>query len=815
MRTLSQDLRFALRLLAKSPGFAAVAILTLALGIGANAAVFSIVRAVLLAPLPYRAPDRLVAVFSRFPSLGFDKFWVSPPEYLELRDRVHAFADLGAYSTHTVTISGGREPSRGEAVFASASLLSTLGREPILGHLYSPQEDRPHADPVVLLGDGLFHRGFGANPGVLGRRVSIDGVGYTVIGVLPGDLALGAKPADVYLPLALGPLNPAESSRHVLSLIGRLHPGVSVQAAQAEMGSLVTRWSREIPGAHTPSPDEHPLVIRSLLDEEVGQVRPALLLLWLAVSFVLLIACANIANLFLVRARGRQREIAIRTALGAHRGQLLRQLVTESLVLSLLGGALGALLGAWALRGLVLVHPEDLPRLEAVGFGLWELGYVLITSLVIGVCFGLVSGMFATGLGRSESSGGVRLHMGRSVGRQKLQPGLVVVEVALAAMLATGCGLLLRSFWALQQVDPGFDSHGLLSLQTSLPGTGYPEPEQVVAFYQRLIDRLAALPGVESAAAMSGLPPKRELEVVNVDFESLPYDPKGPAHNVDYVQFVTRDYFRTMTIPLVTGRAFTREDSRDSAGVVVINETMAKVFWPGGNPIGQRFRRPGGEFPWVTVVGIARDVKQGGLDRKAGTEFYQLLDQAPRSIGFAPSTLNIVLRAGPGSVALAESVRREVRRLDPALPIDRVRPLQEVLRDSLARPRLVMQLVLLFAALALVLASVGTYGLLAHSVEQRRQEIGVRMALGARIETLLGMVLKEGLRLVAIGLIGGLALSLALGRLLAGLLFNVAPTDPLTFVGVAAVLVGISLFACYLPARRATRIDPMTVLRRD
>jgi putative ABC transport system permease protein len=810
------DLRGALRSLSRARGLSLTVVVTLALGIGANAAIFSVINAVLLAPLPYAAPDRLAIVYSQFPTMSFDRFWTSAPEFLELRHKSRSFEELGAYTAGAANITGGDEPVRVRVARVSAGLFSVLGVQPELGRTFTAKEDLPKTEPMLVLSHELWQRAFGADRGVLGRRVQVDGVDRTVIGVMPAGFDVGEERVEAWAPLALDPANPGGRASHYLYMVGKLKPGVNVEQARSELSGLVKRWKDELPDTHVPNPEEHPLVIQPLLDDLVGSVRPKMWLLMGAVGLVLLIACANVANLLLARAEARQKEIAVRTALGAQRGRLLRQFLTESIVLSLFGGALGLLLASWGVRAIVAMNPESLPRVREIGIDGRVLLFTLGVAILTGVLFGLAPAMHARAsvMFSSLKEGSQRSTAG--AGRQFLRRALVIAEVALAATLVIVGGLLIRSFWLLQQVDPGFDAGNVLTFQIALPDARYPEEPQVVAFYQRLVDRLRILPGVESAAAAWGLPPKRDLLANDTEFEGVPEPPNGPVHNVDYWQFVTHDYLKTLKIPIVNGRGFLPSDAAGTPGVVLVNETTAKLFWPGKDPLGRRLRAsapPDVQPPWLTVVGVVKDVKQAGLEAKTGTEVYFLQAQMPETLGGASDDMYLLVRTGGDPMSLVSQARREVRALDPSLPLADVRSLERVVFESVAQPRFVTSMALLFAAVALALAAVGTYGVLSYSVEQRTQEIGVRMALGAQGSQVLGMVLAQGAGLVVVGLVLGIVLALALQRVLAGMLFGVAATDPTIFAAVVVVLAAVSLLACYLPARRATRISPLVALR--
>jgi len=816
MRSVLQDLQYAGRLLVRSPAFTLLTVLTLALGIGANAAIFSVVDGVLLTPLPYRLPDRLMAVYSQFPGLGFDKFWVSGPEYLEFRRWNTSFQDVGAYVTGEVNVEGTDQPLRVRAAAATASLFSTLAVDPVLGRAYTQAEDLPNAEKTVVLSHGLWMRAFAGDRGILGKRVIIDGEPRTILGVMPPSFDIGGQRIEVWAPLALDPASPGNRGGHFLYLVGRLKPGATLASSRSEIEGLIARWQREFPGNHAPHPENHRLVIKPLLEDLVGDVRSRVMVMAVAVGLVLLIACLNVANLLLARAEGRQREIAIRTALGAARGRLLRQFLTESVLLALCGGVLGLLLAVWGVKAIVALNAASIPRVEAIGVDARAVAFTLGISLLTGLLFGLAPALHVRGAAffSSLKEGTARSTAGRV--SQWFRRSLVVVEITLATLLVIGAGLLLKSFWMLQQVNPGFQAEGLLTFRVALPDATYPEDPKVIAFWRDLTVRLATLPGVEGAAAMTGLPPKRDVNANDTEFEGLPAPPEGPIQNVDYWQFVTGDYFKTMKIRLVTGRYFEPTDAAGTPGVVVVNETLAKVFWPGQSPIGKRLRSPGPDDapqPWLTVVGVVADVKQGGLDQKTGTELYFLQDQTAQTVGFSADTMNVVVRTQGDPLVLVDMVRQEVRRMDPALPLAGVRPMTTVLFEAVASPRLLMVLVMLFAAVALVLAAIGTYGVLSYAVQQRTREIGIRMALGAQVGQVLRMILSQGAVLVGIGLALGVAGALALQKVLASLLFGVAPTDPLTFGLVILILALVAFLACWWPARRAARVSPLVALR--
>ncbi len=814
MAELFNDVRYALRSLRKAPGFAFVAILTLALGIGANSAIFSVLNGVVLRPLPYAEPDRLMRLASRFPTLGFDKFWISPPEFFELKERNRSFAAMGGYRTGTVSIGADEAPLRATSAIATADLFETLGIPAHLGRPFSAEEDLPNSEPVVVLSYELWQRAFGGAPDIVGRAVSVNGTASRVTGVMPAGFDIADSKVEVWVPAGLDPANRQNRGSHFLDVVARLRPGVTEAQAHADLARMVAQWSELNPSTHVPTPDNHPMFMTTLQEDLVGNVRPALILLLGAVGFVLLIACANVANLLLARAESRQREIAVRAALGAGRGRLMRQFLTEGVVLALLGGALGLLLGYTGVRALIATNPEGIPRAASIGIDGAVLAFTLSVSLVTGLLFGLAPALNLTGrvLNSSLRDGSGRTTAGAA--RQRVRNALVVSEVALAVVLVVGSGLMLRSFAALQSVDLGFRPEGLLSFQLFLPSSGYEDSAEQVAFYERLLPQLEALPGVTAAAAMSGLPPRRDVNANDTEFEGLAQTADGPAHNTDYWQFATTGYLEAMQIAVVSGRSFLPSDN-GGAPVVLINERLAHVFYPDVDPIGHRLRPPGDGVPWFTIVGVVRDVKQGGVAEETGTEVYFSYPQVGEAVGFTPRTMNVVVRTSGDPLALAGAVRSEVRALDPTLPIANLAAMEDVLYEAVARPRFLTLLLGIFAVVALALAAIGTYGVMAYAVAQRRQEIGIRMALGARASTVLGMVLVQGLSVALVGLALGVGGAFALTELLQSMLYGVSTTDAVTFLAAPALLAAVAAVACFVPAQRATRVDPARVLKAD
>ena len=832
MEPVIRSLRHAVRNLMRTPGFALVTIATLALGIGANTAIFSVVNGVLLRPLAYPRPVQLVYISSQFSSLGFDQFWVSPPEFLDFRDWTKSFSAVGAFSTGQGNLTTPDRPQRVNVARASAELFKVLGVAPYLGRTFEPAETLPNGPPVVVLSYETWQSSFGGDRGIIGRRIEVNGTRPTVVGVMPPRFDVADQRVELYLPLAIDPAARGNANRgsHYLYLIGRLADGSTLTSARAELETLLAGWQRSLTGSdrppreqrlHTPNTTTHRLRFDPLQAQIVGGARTAVWVLQGAVLFVLLIACANLANLLLARAESRHKEFAVRSALGASRGRLLAQFMTEGCLLSVTGAAVGIGLAIAGIRALVTAFPDSLPRSGNVGVDAGVLVFTLAVALATGLVFGLAPLLHlasdVTSVALKE--GGQRSTA--AAGRHRLRRVLVVGEIALSVALVIGAGLLLRTVLNLTKVDAGFNRGRLATFLIAPPRATYADPQQVVALYQRLVERLKGQPAVQNVAAMTGLPPLRQVDANDTKIEGYVRAPDGPMENVDYYQTATAGYVETLGIPVVEGRAFQPIDE-NGAPVVMINETMARTFYAGQDPIGRRVRPCcGNQIPWFTIVGVLKDVKQGGVDRKTGTELYFDFEQLPHIRGFAsvgdltPNTLNVVLRTSLPVDALSGPVHDAVNAIDRTLPVVKLRTIDDVFAEAIGRPRLLADLLGIFAALALLLAAIGSYGVLSYMVTERRREIGIRMALGADRASVRRMVLMQGLRLTVAGVVIGLAMALGVNRLLVSLLFGVRPADPATLAGVVVLIAGVGLVACYMPAHGATRVDPMVVLRED
>jgi predicted permease len=820
MDSLFRDLRHAVRNLGRAPGFALVTILTLALGIGANTAIFSVVNAVILRPLGYPQPDRLVYISSQFPKMGFDQFWISPPEFLEFQERTRTFSAVGAFATGQANLTAADRPRRVNSGQASTGLFTALGVRPIYGRTFEPAETIPNGPRVVVLSHELWQSAFGGNPGVLGSQVEMNGIRRTVVGIMPPRFDVADQHVEIWAPLQVDPANRRNRGSHFLYLIGRLADGATLQSAQAELDTLLAGWPASIAradgatnGPHTPDTKNHRLRLDALQMQIVGSARTAVFVLQGAVIFVLLIACANLANLLLARAESRHKEFAVRSALGAGRWQLLRQFMVEGCLLSFTGAALGLGVAVAGVRALIAAYPDSLPRSADVALDAGVLAFTFAVGLLTGAVFGLAPLLHlapdATSLALKE--GGTRTTAGAA--RNRIRRALVAAEVALAVALVIGAGLLLRTVMNLSNVDSGFKRGQLVTFAVTLPATTYAKPEQVRGFYERLLAQLRSTAGVQSVAGMTGLPPLRRVDANDTTIEGWVSPPEGPFNNIDYYQTVTLGYIETMGIPIVEGRGFNSSDATQAT--VLVNETMARTYYKGQSAIGRRVKPSGGgTIPFFTIVGVLKDVKQGGVDQKTGTELYFNFEGLTTTVPqFGVGTMNVVLRTTQPTEALAGTIQQAVAQLDPSLPVEKLRSMDDVFGEAIGRPRLLAQLLGIFAGLALLLAAIGSYGVLSYMVTERRREIGIRMALGADRSSVMRMVLSQGLRLTLFGVVAGLAAAFAMSRVLASLLFGVRPSDPMTIAAVVAIIGAVALVACYLPARVATRVDPMIVLR--
>jgi putative ABC transport system permease protein len=812
MQTLLQDLRYSLRILLKKPGFTLIVVITLALGIGANTAIFSVVDTVLLRPLPYKEPERIAVIEQHMPRLGWYHGGVSSAELLDYTAGNETFAEMAGYSILSLNLTGEGEPRRIQAARVSPSLFPLFGVSPLAGRGFSAGEDEVGKNRVVVLSEPLWRKHFAADPQVIGRVVRLDEQPYTVIGVMalqfPPTGSSFADAVELWIPLALTDDEKRSRRRDSnFNLIGRLKPGVGLEQAQANMAAIAARIEQQYPGIYQGNIRIAATAV-SLAQRTVQNVRRLLLILFGAVGLVLLIACANIANLLLVRAEARRKEIAIRSALGAGARRIVRQMLTESLLLAFIGGAVGLFFATWAIELIVKLGPESVPRLAEVDLDLRVLGFTLLASLLAGALFGLAPALQSLRLdltlalkdaGRASDQGGRE--------GSRLRGALVVLETALAIVLLIGAGLLVNSFVRLLRVPPGFDPEGVIVARTTLPAARYPEAERGKAAYRETLERIEALPGVQSVAIATNLPLTSEWVIgfrVEGEDENIYYT----AHNT----WISNDYFRAMGIPLRRGREFTGEDRADTLPVVVINETLARRFWPGDDAVGKRIRW-GGWNPqgWLTVVGVAADVKLSALEAESPPTVYMPIFQIPRLRRDAI----FIARTTGDPASLAAALDREISAVDSELPVYDIRTMNQVITASVAQRRFTMWLLVIFAAAALLLAAIGLYGVLSYAVTQRSHEIGIRMALGAGIGDVLKLVIRQGMTLAVIGVALGLTASFALTKTMKSLLFDTSASDPLTFAAIAVLLMGVALLACWIPARRAAKLDPMEALRHE
>ena len=817
---LIRDIRHGLRNLARTPGFALAAVVSLAIGIGANTAIFSVVNALLLRPIPYQNADRLVILWNRSPGLNITEDWFSTAQFFDIKDGHGGFDQIAMAIGALVNLTSDGEPERVGAVRVSSALLPMLGVGAAHGRLFTADDDAPGRPTAALLTHGMWVRRYGSSLDIVGRSITLNGQPVQVVGVLPASFSLprevvpllyGGEITEIFLSLPLNAAAPRTRDREDYNIIGRLKTGVSVGQAQAEMDTITARLRRDHPDVYPPNGGLTFSVV-PLLEQAVGTIRLRLYVLLGAVGLVLLVACANVANLLLARALARQKEFALRAALGAGRGRVVRQLLAESTLLALAGGALGVVLAYWGLSGIRALGPRTIPRLAEIAIDGRVLAFTLVVSVGSGLLFGLVPALRISRLDlttalKQAGQGGGRTTWGRGHNTRRL---LVIGELALSVLLLVGAGLLIRSFAKLQNVDPGFSPRGVLTFALQLSGRQYNGPQPVLATYRQIWERLDRLPGVRASGGASDLPLTDSPAWTPISIEGRTPPPGEKFINSD-MRVVAGRYFDAMEIPLRQGRLFNDQDVAGQPGVAVIDERMAHEYWPNQNPVGKRLRRGGvdSNSPWLTVVGVVGRVKHESLDSDPRIAFYLPHGQAPTR------ALSLVVRASSDAAQLTGAVKQAIRDVDATLPMYSVRTMEAYLDRSLARHRFSMVLLGVFAAIALMLAAVGTYGVMAYVVGQGTREIGIRIALGASRGRVMGLVLGQGMLLAAAGIVVGLIGAFWLSQFMRTLLFEIGARDPLTFVVVPAVLLAVALVAGYVPARRATAVDPVVALRSE
>ena len=802
MTTVLQDLRYALRMLLKNPGFTVVAVVALALGIGANTAIFSVVNTVLLRSLPYHDPDRIMFVNeSKVPQ--FPEFSVSPGNFLEWQKQSTSFEKLAAsFSRPYNLVVAGADPEQVRGARVSAGLFEMLGVSPSQGRTFTDEEDQPGRENVVILGHGLWKRRFGGDPNIVGQSITLSASSYTVIGIMPATFQFPDRETEFWAPIAFTARQAQQHGSHYLVVVGRLKRDVTAGQAAVEMQSIAARLAEQHPNSNAGWSTN----IFPLQEYEVRDIKSGLFFLLGAVALVLLIACTNVANLLLARSTARQKEIAIRSALGASRLRVVRQLLTESIVLAAVGGAIGLLLAFWGIKSLLALAPEDLPRIKDVVIDLRVLGFTLIVTMVTGIIFGLAPALQASNPNLNETL--KEAGRGTTAGRHRVRSGLVVVEVALALMLLVSSGLLIRSFLSLQRVNPGFDASNALTMNIALPGRKYARSDQYVAFFSQLIESTSALPGVVAAGVSQSFPIQNDF-LVGFSIKGRPPAAPGEDRSTNYYA-VSTGYFKAMGIPLLKGRYFTEQDNNNTQPVAIINETMARTYFPDEDPIGKGIDLSQGPAERIReIVGIVGDVKQYGLSQPATLQTYEPFLQMPFS------GVTLVVRTENNPVLLSDAIRSQVQAIDNEQPVSRIRTLDQIIAGSVQKERFLMLLLGVFAAVAMILAAVGLYGVMNYAVTQRTHEIGIRMALGARAPNVLTLIVGHGMMLALIGVTIGLAGAFAATRLMSTLLFGVGTKDPLTFAGISVLLIIVALVACLVPARRATKVDPMQALRHE
>jgi putative ABC transport system permease protein len=810
MEVLLKDVRYGIRNLLKHPGFTCIAVLTLALGIGANTAIFSVVNAVLLRALPFPDPDRLVMVWEDASFAGFPRNTPAPANYADWKSQNQVFEELAALEERSFSLTGDGEPEKIQAYGVTANLFPLLGIKPVLGRAFLPEEDKPGANKVVMLNYSLWQQRYGGERNVIGRELLLNGEKHTVVGVMPAGFQFMESYIGLWVPMAFTSEALADRGSHYLSVVARVKSSVTLAQANADIHTIQQRIAHD-------HPDEAGRVsayVLPLREQLAGDVRRPLLVLLVAVGFVLLIACANIANLLLSRAASRRREMAVRTALGASRLRIVRQVLIESLLLSTVGAVGGLLLASWSFAFLQRLIPDGLALSTKLNLDLQVLGFTTLASLLTAVIFGLAPAFQASKIDLNEAlkQGGGRT--GLSAGGNRLRGAMVVTEVALALVLLVGAGLLIQTFLKLRDQYSGLRPENVLTLRTVLPPNKYPAQPQRANFYKQVLERVKSLPGIVSAGYTTTVPLEWKGGTSGFYPEGRPLEramAEGLSYDANHRQ-VSADYLKTMGIPLREGRYLNDGDNEQTMPVALINETMARQYWPGEKAIGKRFKLggPDANRPWMTIVGVAGDVRQMGIEEPVKAEMYVPYQQIKDDQWFAPRDL--VIRTAVDPLSIVAAARREIHQVDPDQPISNIRTMDEVLGEETASRRLGMTLLTIFAALALLLATLGIYGVLAYFVVQHTQEIGVRVALGAQRRDILRLVLKKGMLLALLGVGIGLGAAFALTRLMASLLYGVGTADPLTYAAIALLLTVVAFGACYLPARRATRVDPMVAL---
>lgn len=809
MQTLLQDLRYAVRMFLKTPAFTVITVFILALGIGANTAIFSVVNALLMRPLPYSNPDQLVMIWENLRKDNNPHNAVAPANFVDWKEQSKSFQQMAAFTAPVnYNFTGGDVPERVVAARVSAGFFQMLGVQPVQGRVFNDEEDQPGNNQVIMISNSLWQRRFGGDPSVIGKTFTLSERTFTLVGILPAGFRMPPdfqfstlENVDVWTPLALSPDGRKRRSSHSFNVVARLKD-VSVKQAQSEMDVIGQSLQEQYPATNK----GWGVAVSPLKEEFVGRVRVVLLVMFGAVSFVLLIAIVNVANLLLVRSNARRREMAMRAALGATRWRVMRQLLTESILLSLIAGVIGCVLAWLGVRALVAISPANIVRINEIGVDRWVLGYIVLISVATGILFGFAPAIFSSKTDLTETL----KEGGRSGGEgwrsKRLHKLLVVTETALALVLLVGAGLMVRSFRQLQQVDPGFDAPNVLTMQVALPGLKYKTPEDAVAFYDQAIQRLESLPGVEAAAKVSELPFSGDQFDNAFSIEGRPPQAEGEKLNAN-LRLVSSNYFKAMGIPLLRGRAFTTQDAQAKPAVVIINEAMAKRFWPQEDPLGKRLTIELNEPGPREIVGIVKNIRHYSLDVEPKAEMY-----VP-NLSLGQNIMSLVLRSNKDPMTLAAAARQEVLGIDRNQPIYNVKTMEDLVDQSVSTQHFSMWMLACLAAVALILAAVGIYGVIAYWVTQRFHEIGIRIAMGAASRDILTMIISQSMSLALIGVGLGLVVAFIMTRLMRTLLYGVSANDPIAFVVAALLLAGVAFMAALFPARKATRVDAIDALR--